>query len=474
MVAQASTHLRNYWLVLGYLLCMAVIQLAPRQAEAQAVDPGPLAPKPKPAPSAPAPPPLDLGPLKPKSPSPPVVPPPSPIPVPPSPPPVATPATPPAGIAAWLGPLPPQPAAQVRNLASTALGAGLIAVDDGTALQVAQAVNVKRRFRQRICGLGGCRDQLRDAGTVTVTREWVGTVVPVGGPEAQPWLAIALVPVTRPGAEPPSPPPPGWTAEQDPAPPVDFVASSLGLLRAAKVDMGGLCSRKPAYALAIQPHLTQLCLRPAAPLPRAEPAARRPHRDDSDDGRIRPGWAGQAGNFSWTAAQVWLVEDRGQTRLEWAASLAKVSTARRSGIPTLTRLEIGSGSPLGLLYTADLLLGPTIGNRNHHLTIQGGVGVSGYSGDTIRMAVEVPVRVQVGTILGDSFLLAWAEPAWAYFTNGRRKQGSEHASFADQLRIGAWWGSNASARGKFGIGAELLEISGARVINLMVGSCSWN
>ncbi len=452
-----------------FALCALAVLALPQPLLAQSTGmgsiPAPSAPAPKPIPPPPpasgrSPPAVSPGPL-------------APAPVAAPPPPLAAPAV---TALAWLGPVRGKTAEQLRKLAAASVeDHGMAAVDDGENLLIAEPGTAMRRQRSGA--------SVRELGQIKVAFTWMAKAVPVGGPAGETWLALAITAGKTAPADEVPPPPAGWDDEYGIGDPRVFEKIRLKVLRTAGVDRGQLCSAPSAFASPIQGHVNACCAMawsapaPAhtppprtSPPPRYTPPPRRvdatpsPPGDEDSGGRPVLSFVG----FSYNSMTI-----AGPARLDWGADISATVGTTSGDFAQWTRFEIGYVSPGGFELTMDMLYLRQFGSGSFQLAFGGGAGVSRF-GDNLSSAMDLVGRVHVASKVGDGWAMVWYEPVWLKFADAVRKQGSGTlAPFADQARAGVAYTFARGGAGRWGVGGEVVEVGGSRIIKLMVGLGTW-
>ncbi|MBM4342188.1 MAG: hypothetical protein FJ100_02290 [Deltaproteobacteria bacterium] len=340
----------------------------------------------------------------------------------------------------------------MRALAAEALPeAGLTGVDDGSNLQVAQTGDVSRSWRWP-------DGRTQDAGVVERSRDWVGTVVPVGTLNGKVWLAVKLVRKPDRPIDVEKPTPAGATDWLGDLPEPDFAGGSLWMLQKAGVGKGELCDHKAAVSAEIRDHVEAQCSATWLGKPGSL----------TDPDLVFPS-AGKVLGF--LAFEGGLAFAGGGSKLRGQLGGSAVWSSRQTGFMSTSRIELAAAYPAGLRYAVDWLIGLQLGSKTTGIAAQVGLGASGVTseaGDMVPFALEFPARLQFHTEVGDRQVLAWFEPSWVPLTASRTK-GSPTLTAADQLRMGLWVGSKPDGLGLRGFGAELWETQGTRVLSLVVG-----
>lgn len=340
---------------------------------------------------------------------------------------------------------------EARRLAAEALGRiDLPAVDDGETLRIAQSKEVARRYVYadgRVVG----------AGTVTVVRDWVAKVVDAGTVDGKPWIALSIERAASPPAEAAAPPPAGARELLDAPPEPAFDSASLWLMQRAKVNKDDLCAKLGGLNAAVQPHAQGQCNRPwlASPGSLTDPELLK----IGDE--VRTGFfVGQAG----------LAIPNSPEGLQGLAQLQWFRTSRQSGWITSSRVELGASYADGMEVAGHLMLGLGLGGDRAGLALLGGVGISGITNDRVDFGGEAVARLQGRMRTAEGEVLAWFEPAW--IAGGKRPGGSPSLPWADGLRAGLYYGRDGMGVHSTGVGAELWEIQGVRMVQVMVGLAS--
>ncbi len=324
-------------------------------------------------------------------------------------------------------------------------------MDDGTNLQVAQTGDVSRSWRWP-------DGRSQDAGMVERSRDWVGSVVPVGTLNGKLWLAVKLVRKPDRPIDVEKPTPPGATDWLGDLPEPDFAGGSLWMLQKAGVGKSDLCDHKAHVSAEIKAHVEDQCSATWLGKPGSL----------TDPDLVFPsankllGFLAFEGGLAFTG---------GDSKLRGQLGGQVVWSSRQTGFMSTTRIELAAGYPSGLRYAIDWLLGVQLGSKSTGLAVQAGLGLSGVTaegGDLLPFAIEFPARAQFHTEVGDRQVLAWFEPSWLALS-GARIKGSPTLQFADQLRIGLWVGNKPDGLGLRGFGAELWETQGTRVVSLVIG-----
>ena len=354
----------------------------------------------------------------------------------------------PVGIVAWLGPLPLLDPSQARRLAAEALARiDLPAVDDGDALRIAHSCEVARRFVYR-------DGRVVAGGTVKVVREWAAKVVDAGTIGGKPWIALALERVAGGPPEPSPPVPAGAVEHRDLPPNPAFDSASLWLMQRADVDKDQACNNLAGLRAEIRPSAQAQCDTAwlGAPGSLADPEL------FAIGDEVRTGFF---------AAQAGIAVPQSATGLWGLAQLQWFRTSRQSQFITSSRAELGASYRTGVELAGHFLFGLQAGGDRGGLAVLGGVGFSLISGNRVASGAEAVGRAQARVRTGEGELLAWFEPAWIAGTG--RAKGSPTLPWADGLRAGLYYGRDGTGVHATGLGVELWEVQGVRVVQVMVG-----
>ena len=357
----------------------------------------------------------------------------------------------PVGIVGWLGPLPAMAPPEARRMAAEALARiDLPAVDDGETLRIAQSKEVARRYVYsdgRVVG----------AGTVTVVRDWVAKVVDAGTVDGKPWIALSIERAASPPAEDPPAPPAGAWVQLDAPPEPAFDSASLWLMQRAKVDRDDLCGKLGGLNAAVAPHAQNQCNQTwlAAPGSLKDPEL------------LAIGDEVRTGFF---AVQAGLAIPNSSRGLQALSQLQWFRTSRQTGWITSSRFEIGASYEDGMEIAGHMMLGLGFGGDSAGLAVLGGLGISGITNDRVDFGGEAVARLQGRARTSEGEVLVWFEPAW--IAGGKRPNGSPTLPWADGLRAGLYYGRDGMGVHSTGVGAELWEVQGVRMVQVVVGLAS--